>query len=320
MGRRTLTILVTLLPIAVGTATAGELQRSEIAPSADWVAHVNVEAFRNSDLGKLIMSQLVSQEIEQKLQSFATIFSFNPLTDIRDVTLYGKGQDRSNAVAVIEGRFDKNQLLALVRLNAQYQEIPHKGTTLYRWVHEDPKAPEKAGQLMYGCFCGDNQVMISSGFDALKQGVDTIQGGPGASAGLLKQIPEVQGTTFVQVVAADVGRMAGQDPKAAMLRQTKSLGLAGGQSGEKVFVELHLRGESAEVADSMTKMIQGLIALAQLSSQEQPQLSELARNVTVSQTDITTQVRLAIPAQTVVNFVKQQWEQKKQQPVPAQTP
>ena len=316
MGRKTVMVLAMVLPMALGGLATAELQKGEIAPSANWVAYANVEAFRNSDLGRLVMSQLVTEEMEQKLQSFATIFSFHPLKDIRDITLYGQGQDRDNAVAIVEGQFSQNQLLALIRLSAQFQEMPYKGATLYRWLHKDEKKPNDAGQLMYGCFCGQNQVMISSGLQTLKQGVDVIKGESGAPTTLLQEIPEAQGTPFIQIVATKVSQMAGQEPKAAVLKQAQSLGLVAGEFGEKVFAELQIEGESAEVADSMAKMIQGVIALAQLSGQEQPQLSELARNVTVSQMDSTTQVHLSVPAQTVLDFLKQQWKQNMQQQMP----
>ena len=64
------------------------------------------------------------------------------MTDIRDITVYGTGQDRSNAVAVVEGKFDTQKLLSLIRLNSQYQEIPYKGSTLHRWRQEERKDPQ----------------------------------------------------------------------------------------------------------------------------------------------------------------------------------
>ncbi len=81
-------------------------------------------------------------------------------------------------------------------------------------------------------------------------------------------------------------------------------------------IALRLQGQSPEVADNILKMAQGVVAMAQLAAQEQPKLSELAKNVTVTRDDKVVQGRFEAPAQSVFASLKEQW-QKKQQP---QTP
>jgi hypothetical protein len=307
-------ILIAGLGLAAGPAFAAPLQRSEVNPAANWVAHVDLEAFRNSAIGKLVLTELENSGLNQKIEQFMTVFSFNPLRDIRDVTLYGNGQDRSNAVVVVEGQFDTQKLLSMLRLNSQYQEIPYKGSTLHRWQQEPKPGRQPAdNQMMYGCVCDGNRIVMGSGLDAVQQAVDTLKGqASGASSGLLGQIPEGPNKVFAQVAAVGVGQIVGQDPKAALLKQTESLALSLGENSDKVFGELSLTGQSAEAADSMTKVIQGLIAFAQLNG-ERPQLAELAKSLSVSQADKTTQVRFEAPAQTVYRFLKSQWEQRQKQ-------
>ena len=52
--------------------------------------------------------------------------------------------------------------------------------------------------------------------------------------------------------------------------------------------------------------------MVQLTSNEQPQLAELAKKLTISRTDKTTQVRFGAPTQTLFGFLKEQWEQQRQ--------
>ncbi len=318
MSRKALmTALLAALCLTAVPVLAAPLQKNEVSPTANWVAHVDLEAFRSSGIGKLVLAELQNQGIEQKLQSFAAIFSFHPLQDIRDVTLYGKGRDRSNAVALVDGRFDSQKLLALVRLNPQYQEIPYKGTTLHRWPQEEKKNGQSAGgpanQMMYGCICDGDRVVLGTGLEAVQQAVDTIQGqAAGTSSALLDQIPQGQGKVFAQVVASGVGQIVGEDPKAALLKQTDALTLTIGETADQVFGELNLQGQSAEMAGNMTELLQGLIAWAQMMGNEQPQLAELAKKLSVSRTDKTTQVRFGAPAQTLFEFLKEQWAQQRQ--------
>jgi len=321
MGKRALTsILLASLCLAAAPGFAAPLQKADIHLGANWALHADVDAFRNSTLGKLLLAELKAQGIEEKMQGFAAIFSFNPLADLRGVTLYGKGQDRNNAVAIIDGKFNPDTLLNVIRWNPQYQEIPYEGVTLHRWLNEDNKKDTTTDQLMYGYIHDGQRVVISSGLDALKQAVSTLKGSPaGTSTGLLNQIPQAAGGTYLQIVATGIGDIVGQDPKAAILRQADSLNLAAGEVTEKVFIGLRLQGQSPEVAENILKMAQGVVAMAQLAVQEQPKLSELAKSVNISREDKTVQARFEAPAQSIFAFLKEQWAKKNQQQQTPQT-
>ena len=77
----------------------------------------------------------------------------------------------------------------------------------------------------------------------MKQAVDVLKGqATGTATGLLDQIPRGRGTVFAQVAAVGVGEIVGENPQAALLKQTKSLVLTIGEDTDKVFGELNLQG------------------------------------------------------------------------------
>lgn len=311
-------VLVVGLCLAAVPASGGPLHKNEISPAANWMAHADVEAFRNSGLGKLVLGELQAQGLEEKLQVVAAGFSFHPLKDVRGVTLYGKGKDRSNAVVIIDGQFDPERLVSVVRANAQYQEIPYQGVTLHRWLNEEKKGDQTTTAMMYGCIHGGRQIVVSAGLEALKGAVDTLKGpAGGAPSPLLGQIPESGKGVFLQIVATGLGEIVGEDPQAAVLKQANLLTLTAGQPAENLAIDLNLRGESAEVADTMVQMFQGLVAALTMASQDQPKLGELVKAVSVSRADKMAQIRFAAPAQAAFEFIKQQLEQKKQEQKPA---
>jgi len=308
------TVLLASLCLASVPTMAVPLQKTEIGPSANWALHADLDALRKSSIGKLFLAELKAQGVEEKLQPFVDAFAFNPLTDIRGVTVYGKGQDRNDVVAIFNAKIDADRLLGIIRWNPQYQEINYQDTTIYRWLNEDKKKGPSADQLMYGCIHKGQQVVISTGQDALKGAVDTLKGaGKPASAEVLNQIPQAEGGTFLQIGATRIGEIVGQDPKAAILRQAESLGLSAGETTEKVLIGLRLQGQSPEVAENMLKMAQGVLALAQLAAQEQPKLSEWAKSVNVARNDKTVQARFEAASQSIFAFLKEQWQKKQQQ-------
>ncbi len=63
----------------------------------------------------------------------------------------------------------------------------------------------------------------------------------------------------------------------------------------------------------MTKMLEGIIALAKLAGHKQPELVVLAEQVRISSVNQTTQVRFEAEAQTVFDLLKNRWEQDRQQ-------
>ncbi len=327
MNRKLVTsILAGAVCLAAIPVVGGPLQKNEVGPGANWVVHADLEMFRNTTLGKLFMAELQTQGLDEKLQSFETIFSFHPLRDVRDVTLYGQGQDRSNAVVIVDGRFDPEKLVAVVRWNPQYREIAHQGATLHQWLSEEKKADKTITQMMYGYIHDGRQVVISSGLDALKQAVDTLKGRAGGApvggnddSPLLNQIPQTRGNTFFQAVATNVGQIVGENPKAAVLRQTDSLTLTASEAPDKLSIELRLASKSGEVAANMLEVFQGIQAMASLVAEGQPKLSELAKNlnISMSEPDRTVKVRFEAPVQVVFGFLKERWEQKKQQLKPA---
>ncbi len=300
-------------------ASARPLQKNEVSPAANWVLHADVEAFRNSGIGKLIMAELQAQGLEEKLQVFAGIFSFHPLKDVRDVTVYGKDKDRNNAVIVIDGQFDPEKVVGVVRLNPQHQEIPYQGVTIHQWPNEENKNGQTTTQILYGCLHNGRQIVLSSGLDAVKQAVDTLKAPTaGAASALLSQVPESPNGAFLQVTAVDVGTMVGENPQAAVLKQADLLTLTGGQTADNLSAELRLRSTSPEVAGNVVQMLQGVIAMVQMAGQDQPKLSELAKGLKVAQIDKVAQVRFEAPVPSVFAFVKEQLDQKKQaaQPTP----
>ncbi|MBN2130152.1 MAG: hypothetical protein JW741_11680 [Sedimentisphaerales bacterium] len=315
MHKRTLTMILTAgLCLAAGNLRAGTLAKTEIGADANWIVHVDHEAFLRSTVGKLVRAELSVQGMEEKIQSFATVFGFHPLDDVRDVTLYGAGGDRKKAVVLIDGTFDQDKLLALVRTNAEHAEFDHKGVTIHRWLHEEKKAEESTTQMMYGCLYDGHLVVMSGDLDTTKRAIASVRRPTAtAPADLMRATASDGDDVLFQVVGKDIGAMVGDKPQAALLRQTEALRLHIGETAGKVFIRITLKAKSQEMAQSMGKMLEGMLAMATLAGQDQPALAEAARTIQLSTEGKTTRVRFEAQAQSIFDLLKKHWEQKKQQ-------
>jgi len=255
---------------------------------------------------------MVDLGVEDNLTNFATIFSFHPLDDVRDVTLYGTGKDRQKAVVLIDGFFDKERVLSVVRMNPEYKEIKYGNIMLHQWMDENQKDPNN--KMMYGCFYGDDLIVISAGLDAVKHEVDVLKGSAkNAANGLFNHSVLNKEGVFFQATGRRVGELVqGEDPQAAALKQSDQLSLAIGEIEDNFYIDLSLIAKSEEAAQAIAKMLDGIFAFLSLPNEEQPKLSELAKKIEVSCEKSKVQVVFRTDPESVVQFLKEQWQKDRQ--------
>lgn len=310
--RKLMMVLMVGVLLAAVPVLGGPLVKSRVSGSANLVAHVDNEQFNSTLIGRLIREDLKNQGVEEKLTNFATVFSFHPLDDVRNVTIYGQGQNREKAVVLIEAKFNKERLLALLRLNPSHQEIEYGEIVVHSWVDKKKDDPDTS-ETKYGCFYNDELVVIGAGLEAVKQAVDVLNGSAeNAASGVFSQAELDAKGAFFQVAANNVGEVVGEEPEAAALRQTSELGLAIGEIEGNFYVDLELKTKSEEAAQAISKIAEGIIALAALAGEEQPGLAEMAKKVKLSCERNMVRVHFESDPEKVFSFLKEQWKIKQE--------
>jgi uncharacterized protein YjbJ (UPF0337 family) len=316
--KKLLMVLVTGILVLESSTLAGPLVLEQVSGGASWVVHANQEQFKKTQTGQLIRKEMVNLGIEDNLSNFAMVFSFHPLDDVRDVTIYGTAKDPEKAVALIDGFFDKERILSLLRMNPRYQEIQYGDIALHQWIDENQKDPNK---LMYGCFYKDDLIVMSAGLDAVKQQVDVLKGKAKCTTGeIFNQAVLAANGAFFQAVGKRVGELIGEqeDPQAAALKQTDQLGIVVGESEGDFYIDLGLIAKSADAAQAITQILEGIIAFVSLPNQETPLLAEMAKKVKVSCELNKVQIRFESEPEAVVQFLKEQWQKNTKKDSPKQ--
>jgi hypothetical protein len=309
MKKLLIVIVMTVLAVE-GPVLAGPLVMSQVSGNANWVVHANQQQFKKTNIGQLIRTEMVTLGIEENLSNFAQIFSFHPLDDVRDVTVYGSGQDREKVVVLVDGFFDKERILSILRVNPEYKVIKHGNTVLHQWIDENQQDPNL---LMYGCFYRDDLIVMGAGLEAVKLEVDVLNGSAKNAAGNIFNQPALDAKgAFIQAVGNHVGEMLGQDPDAAAFRQTDLLGLAVGEVEGKFYIESSLTAKSDEAAQALTQMLEGILAFISMPNEEQPKLAELAKKIKINCEEKTIKVKFESKPEVVVQFLKEEWKKNQQ--------
>lgn len=310
--KKLLMVIVTSVLVVEGPVLAGPLVLEQVSGSASWVVHANQQQFRKTQTGQLIRTEMVNLGLEENLTNFAQIFSFHPIDDVRDVTVYGNGKDREKAVVLIDGIFDKEKILSLLRMNPEYKDIKYGKIVLHQWLDENQKDPNN--KMMYGCFYRNDLIIMGAGLEAVKLAVDVLNGSAKNAAGNIFNQPALDAKgAFFQAVGMRIGEMvAGEDPQAAALKQSDQLGIAIGENEGKFYIDVGLIAKSEEAAQAITKMLDGIIAFVSLPNEQQPLLSELAKKITVSCEQSKVQAVFQAEPESVVQFLKEQWQKNQQ--------
>jgi hypothetical protein len=307
-------LLTACVLLMEGSLLAGPLVMSQVSGKASWVAHANQQQFRKTQTGQLIRNELVNLGIEQHLTNFATIFSFHPLDDVRDVTVYGTGKDREKAVVLIDGFFDKEKILSLLRMNPQYKETKYGNIMLYEWFDENQKNPDgTTGQMMYGCFYTDDLITMGAGLDSVRLAVDVLNGSAeNATKSLFNLTALNTKGAFFQAVGKQVGKMVEDDPEAEALKQTDQLSLAVGESEGSFYIKLGLTAKSEEAAQAVTKILEGIVAFVSLPNEKQPKLAELAKKIKITCEKNSVRISFGANPEEVVRFLKEEWQKNQE--------
>jgi hypothetical protein len=288
-------------------AWGGPLAKEQVAASANWVVHLDVDQFNQSKLGQMIRAEATEKGIDAQLLEFKQTFSFHPLDDVRNITLYGQGEDKTKVAVIVQGNYDKQTLLGLVQLNANYQEIRAGNLVIHSWI--DDKQNERA----YGTFYDVDQVIIAGSVDAVKLAAAVLNGQEkSAKAEGSFSLPATKGPGAILLAAArDVSSMANHK-NALILKQTDELTLVIGEANEKFYIDADLKAKTPEAAVAVGQMAQGLIAVGVLAGRNHPELAQLAASIGISVENNLVQVSFQMESEKIITAMKKAWDREQQ--------
>ena len=300
-------VILLLLYGLVLPAFGGPLAKEQVAASANWVVHLDYDQFSQSKLGELIRDEMTEKGLEAKLLEFEQTFSFHPIDDVKNVTVYGQGEDKTKAVVLIQGSYDKQTLLRLVQLNESYEEIREGDLVIHSWIDKNKN------ERVYGTFYDSDQVLLAGSAEAVKLGVAVLNGKEkSAQEEGSFSLPATKGPGAMLLAAAkDVSSMANRKT-ALLLKQTDELTLVMGEANEKFYIDGDLKAKTAEAAVAVGQMAQGLIAVGILAGKNHPELAQLAASIGITVENKLVQVSFQMESEKIFAVLKKAWDRKHQ--------
>lgn len=287
------------------TALAGPLDKSHVPADAAWVVHFDAEAMMKSSISKVLLEGPGHMDLDE-LKNVKEEYGIDPLTDIKDATIFGRDTEGEDAVAILTTTAAVDDALEKLKAHEQeYSVSKEGGYDVYEWSDE--------GHSQYGLIrkAGADRrlIYLARDKDRLIAAAD-IAGGHGESLRGRKDsaLAAEPGAGAILFVATDVmpGREHGEE-MSMVLGKAKSLRLEIGESGENCYGDVELTMASSEDATNVVQILQGLQAMARMFCQNNPDLAplkELMDAETLSSKEASIVAQLKYPTAKLVEAIK----------------
>ena len=255
-------IVVSVVGVAgfVVEADAAPLDLKHVAADAKWLAHVDIDAMRESIVVQKAMEKHKSKHAGRK-EMVKKWLGMDPDKDLHGMTFYGKEIGKHKGVMILHARMNRDRIMAMARTFTKPKITEHGKHKLHSWSHKS-RHSDKTHNLA-AVFYGEDAVVLASSVDELKHAVDVLEGkSPSVKpdAPLGGNIPA--GTTMLMRVEGVSD--ADLPDKCKLAKQTKSFRFVTGEHDGESFYRSRSVMTNEDVVGDLKEIVEGLRALGNL--------------------------------------------------------
>jgi hypothetical protein len=284
-------------------AVAAPLDKTKVASDAKWLVHVDVEALRNSAFGEYVMNEFVKPQLENNDQLKHANLSMN-ISNITSVTAYGPSIDKGpEGVLMISTTADPKKDLDTVA----GMFLATQGTnTPFLLVDKDPLPLYSFSKTVYFAPAG-HTLFIAKSREQIERAHEVVQGKAEsmAKASGFKNFSEPPRSYFFAAVADGFMGNAGVPPQAQILREATGGRLCIGERDKNVFVNLVFQGRNDMATTRIQQVLQGVVALASLSQQDE-EITKLAAGMKIASEGPDVLVNLEYPIDKTIQRIRKE--------------
>lgn len=293
-----------MVAAVAGAVSAAPFNPADVPAEVKWFAHLDVDQFKTTQVGKAVLEQLTTEEANRKFAALQAVLGFDPRgKDLFGLTACGVG---GRSAVIVRGRFDTERLVTLLKANDGYQEMNTEGYAVHSWIDEGKAKKQGADKArMYGAFHPSGAAVLSEQLDTVGHVLAVMDGKKAATAA---RPPAVPGGTPVFV--GSIEDLAGADPKNAALKLARGATVALGEAGGRVKGRIALDTVDAATASNLLKVAEGMKSALLLKSADDPRAATLAESASVLLEGTTVSVAMDLAAEEIVKVIREEAAKK----------
>lgn len=284
---------------------AGSLHKEAVSADAKWLVHLDLDAFRKSQLGEFVGKQILDPKLAKPKADLKEQANFDfDWRRVTSLTAYGtEFQPRPRGVLLLTTDLNVRAALdvvigkqALGGAQGPIKRLESAPVPLYAYNDD-----------LFVVFQPGKPIVISKSRDeALKARAVLAGESPNLLASLaFTEFPPPPKAFFFLTAAEGFNDVAPIPASAKVLKMADSLRLVLGESGDQVFVNLALKAKTPEVSQQIQQVIQGMLALLALSQVDNPDLNQLVQTTKVTVSDKMVVVDLHFPVAKTVQKIEE---------------
>ncbi|HEX5220706.1 MAG TPA: hypothetical protein VFZ59_14135 [Verrucomicrobiae bacterium] len=287
------------------TATAGPLQQSNVMNDPAWVIHLDLDALRQTSIGKQLLVEMEKPDAQKKFEAFQTVFNLDPRKDLHGVTLYSATKSDADGVALAYADFDAERLIALAQGNKDYEVSAHGTNKIHSWIDEKKKSRDGEPVRTYGALYKGKTLILGQRQDRISAALDVLDGKqPNLAASKIFAPLGTGGGVFL-TGGARTWELPANDLGASVLKQAKLIWLNAQETEGKAELKLTVETTNAEIAKQLGDVCRGLVAVLALQT-DKPEAMKLAKAIAIDQepTGNAMFAKLSLPVVDLVEMIK----------------
>lgn len=302
---RKLTVALVAMTLT-SAAIAGPLDVKRVSGDAKWLVHLDVAGMIASDVGEYVLAEAKKRdEFKVRMLAFKKVAGFDPLKDVRGVTLYGKQFGDKSGVVVVDGTARQQDLLDLVKANKAYEKLEYGKHTLHKWQGKGPHGKERPA---VGCFYNKDTVVIASSRELIQNAIDVLDGKASslAQTKAIKALPPWVPGSLMIAAANDIKLPPEAHRRSLILNSITAGSIQVSEAADKMAMSISLTARTPEHAASIRQIAQGLIAFGHILKQREDLavFRDLGEEIVVGGTGSAARLEASIPTDSLIKVVK----------------
>lgn len=302
--------LAALLLAQPGVVEAAPLDLEWLPPETSWVVHVDVEAVFDSFIGELVLDGHID-DISDTLEEVENELGVNPTRDVLSVTVYGSDTLGEDGVVIIRATNVVDDLIDRFEDEADehdvdFRELEVDGEDLYSWSYDgEGKMYSYVGEVGRD----DRVIVVAESKSEVSQAVKVLKGRVSnyTDRDDTKVDIKPRSGSLVYVNLSSLDDLPNFGEHSEIARQAEGLSLDVGELDDEIRIELKLTTGSEELANEISDVLTGMMALGRILKTEDPEIEaimELTRGISVRTRGGDLQLRLEVDTDDMMKVME----------------
>ncbi len=296
--------ICTVAALTIGAVNwAAPLDKGSVAADAQWLAHMDLEALSQSSIGAFAIGKL-KEEMAKNNDTPINIDVDLVMRELHSITAYGSSitEDPENNSVLIVKTGDRAR--SIVDALIATAEMEQDGKTGIKRLDDKELDTYLIGNELYASFLQDDVWISSKSYDQIEKAQSVIEGLTENIANSDSRLLVAEKPGFFFLATAEGFDAIGDMPaQARVLQKAQGGQIALGEYAGMFQANLSLLTPGPEVSGQLSRIIQGMVALASFAEIGDERLDTLMNNLSVEEADRLVSVDIAYPVDSLLNIL-----------------